>query len=132
MSDNPFVFDSPVQNSERFFNREGITRHIVDRLRQMEDSSVIGEQRMGKTSLLYHVSDPAVLRRYGLDPNRYVFVYVTFQDAAHLTPTLFWQRVLGVVAESIADADLREAIERIRGAPDIDPLDVERLFLRVS
>jgi len=132
MSQNPFSFESPVQDRERFFNRERITRDIIDRLRLMQDSSVIGEQRMGKTSLLYHLSDPAVLRRYGLDPARYVFVYVSFQDAAHLTPSLFWQRVLSVIVKSVVDADLHTTIERMLGEGEIDPSDVERLFLRVA
>jgi hypothetical protein len=132
VTNNPFIFETPVRSRERFYDRETITQRIVDRLRLMQDSSVIGEQRMGKTSLLHHLTEPTVLRKYGLDPSRYAFVYVSFQDAPHLTPDLFWDRVLSVVSQSLTDAEVRASIQRACDARDFDPSNVERLFRRIA
>lgn len=129
---NPFVFGSPIRNPQQFFGRDAVLQRIVNRLRSMQDSSIIGERRMGKTSLLYHLHEPEAVQRYGLDPAQYLFVYFSFDTAEHLTPTRFWQRLLRSLSAKIADAELRRRLDDLRGRAEIDPFDIEDLFLEIS
>ena len=132
MNDNPFKFDSPVYNQQSFFGRETIIHSLMNRLRSTSDSSIIGERLMGRTSLLFHLQDPDVLREYGLDPEQYLFVYFNFDRAGQLTPTLFWQRLLGSLAEKITDDALRTSVADLRSMDVLDPFDIEDLFLDIS
>jgi uncharacterized protein len=58
---NPFTFGNPIKDPARFYGREADIRQITNRLLSSahESTSIIGERRIGKTSLLYHLSDPA-------------------------------------------------------------------------
>jgi len=132
MSNNPFFFSLPVRDRRQFFGREAIIQNLMSRLRLMQDSSIIGERRMGRTSLLYHLQDPEVVRRYGLDPDHYLFVYFSFDEVNQLNPTLFWQHLLARLAEKINDEALRGQIHDLYQLDEIDPLDIEDLFLAIS
>jgi hypothetical protein len=132
VSENPFIFGSPVRDRQHFFGREEILQRLTTRLRSMQDSSIIGERRIGKTSLLYHLHETDVAQQYGLDPSQYLFVYFSFEGAGQLTPSRFWQRLLRSLSEKIASAELRARVDQLRGQEEIDPFDVEDLFLEIS
>ena len=132
MSQNPFMFGAPIRDQDDFFGRDLIVSRIVNRLRSLQASSVIGERRMGKTSLLYHLQEGDVIKEYNLDPDKYILVYFSFQSAGHMTPTQFWRRLLRPLSEKIPDGELHDEIERLRQMDSIDPFDIEELFLRLS
>jgi len=54
MHPNPFSFGNPIRDPQRFIGRRSDLQQIVDRLRSSahESTSVVGERRIGKTSLL--------------------------------------------------------------------------------
>lgn len=76
---NPFFHRGPIKNVKHFFGRENTVNHIFDRLRHTEDCSIIGPRAIGKTSLLHYIADENVVKRYHLDPKKYVFVYCDLQ-----------------------------------------------------
>lgn len=76
---NPFFHRGPIKNIEHFIGREAVIPHIYDRLRHTEDCSIIGPRSIGKTSLLHYISNKEVLRKYHLDPKKYIFVYCDLQ-----------------------------------------------------
>ena len=51
---SPFVTGRPVEGPE-FFGRERQIRHLADRIEQLAPVQILGERRMGKTSLLRHL-----------------------------------------------------------------------------
>ncbi|MBV7334424.1 ATP-binding protein [Chloroflexi bacterium TSY] len=134
MSNNPFTIDLPIQDPETFFGRKEMIRQIIGRLRNRQDSSVIGERRIGKTSLLYHLQNPNVLQQYGLDPNEYLFVYFSFknangiENANELTPSSFWHRLLQSIAEQISDPEILEEIEELMEENNMKVLYLQDLF----
>jgi two-component system response regulator AtoC len=46
--------------------------------------SIVGERRVGKSSLLWHLSCDEVRTRYLDDPESYIFLYIDFQGQRHL------------------------------------------------
>ncbi|MCH7929016.1 MAG: ATP-binding protein [Proteobacteria bacterium] len=78
---NPFNYGNPIDDPERFFGRRREVEQIFSRLRNpaFESTSIVGERRTGKTSLLNFVSHPSIAAHYGLDPRTYCFCYIDLQ-----------------------------------------------------
>lgn len=72
---NPFFHRGPIKDIEHFIGRRDVISHIFDRLRHTEDCSIIGPRAIGKTSLLHYISHEEVIKKYHLDPKKYIFVY---------------------------------------------------------
>jgi hypothetical protein len=54
VSSNPFTYGNPISDPHRFFGRAREVEQIFGRLRneEFESSSLVGDRRIGKTSLL--------------------------------------------------------------------------------
>jgi hypothetical protein len=127
---NPFTFGNPIKDPARFIGRTAEMRQILNRLLSSahESTSIIGERRIGKTSLLEYLSNPQVSAGLGLTPDKFCLVYVDFQGLTDITPTRFWQRVLKKMARSICDESLIPSIEKLSGQSEFDLFDLEDLF----
>ncbi|MBI9045193.1 MAG: ATP-binding protein [Anaerolineaceae bacterium] len=134
MSTNPFTFGNPIRDPERFYGRKEDIRQIVNRLLSSahESTSVVGERRIGKTSLLKHLDTPEVARGLGLSPETYCMIYIDFQGLTDITPQRFWQRVLRKMERSICVPDLVPEIKQLREQGAFDLFDLEDLFEMVA
>lgn len=74
---NPFTNRGPVTNPEDFFGRKDEIATILTRLQSLQCVSIVGERRIGKSSLLYHLSQTGTAQ---LDDKRYHFAYCSLQD----------------------------------------------------
>ncbi len=131
---NPFTFGNPIKEPERFFGRSAEIRQIINRLLSSahESTSIVGERRIGKTSLLYHFSNPQVALSLGLEPDRFCLVYIDFQGLTDITPQRFWQKVLERMAHSVCDKKLQAACLKLSQQAEFDLFDLEDLFNSVS
>ena len=127
---NPFTFGNPIREPERFIGRDRAIQQIVSRLLSSahESTSVVGERRIGKTTLLKHLADPDVAEGYGLAKKEFCLVYIDFQGLTDITPHRFWQRVLRLMGRAMPDSDLLPEIEALRKKDAIDLFDLEDLF----
>jgi hypothetical protein len=127
---NPFTFGNPIKDPARFHGHEAEMRQIVNRLLSSahESTSIIGERRIGKTSLLYHLGHPDVSAQLGLTPDKFCLVYVDFQGLTDITPTRFWQRVLKKMSRSVCDESLKPSIDKLSERSEFDLFDLEDLF----
>ena len=118
MNINPFTFGNPITEPARFFGREREQRQIVSRLLSSahESTSVVGERRIGKTSLLMYLANPAVANDLGLSPEKYCLIYIDFQGLTHITPQRFWQRVLSKMERALILAEPGGSIRTFTGA----------------
>ncbi len=130
MISNPFSYGNPIREPDRFYGRRWEVQQIVGRLLSsaFESTSIVGERRLGKTSLLNYLSHPQVGPTLGLTSDKYVMVYIDFQGLADISPTRFWQRVLGKMARSLGNAELKKAVSQVRGQQEIELFDLEDLF----
>ena len=104
---------------------------IFARLRnpEFESSSLIGERRMGKTSVLNHISNQEVMEHNGLDPARYFFVYTDLQMLPpDTTPTRFYQHLLRRLGNKVEALEVKESLQEIVQSDAIDNFDLSDLF----
>jgi len=131
---NPFTFGNPIKNPARFIGRKNEIRQIVNRLLTSahESTSIIGERRIGKTSLLLHLSNQEVATQHGLTSDKFCLIYVDFQGLTDITPQRFWQRVLKKMARSVCDESLLPAIQELSKLDEFDLFDLEDLFEAIT
>lgn len=120
---NPFTNRGMVTDPADFIGRAEQMEEICSRLDKMESTSIVGERRIGKSSLLYQL---ALTGKERLTNPAYRFFYIDLQNARCHTALGFFQTVLGrlgaatdVVKEGnslngnlIAFGDGIEALER--------------------
>jgi hypothetical protein len=129
MTQNPFTFGNPIREPARFIGRQEELRQVVNRLLSSahESTSIVGERRIGKTSLLMHLADKSSASQLGLVPERFCLIYIDFQGLVDITPQRFWARVLTRMARSIADSNLKSQIEALQKQGNIELFDLEDL-----
>ncbi|MFC2028860.1 AAA-like domain-containing protein [Chloroflexota bacterium] len=134
MSQNPFTFGNPINDPNKFIGRDQAVRQIVSRLLSSahESTSVVGERRIGKTSLLKHLSDPKIANNYGLNRGEYCLVYIDFQGLTDITPLRFWQRVLRIMSRRIKNEKILIEMNNISHRERIDLFDLEDLFFIIG
>ena len=134
MTANPFTFGNPIKEPTRFIGRQAEIRQISGRLLSSarESTSIVGERRMGKTSLLYHLAHPEVAAGLGLSSDRYCMVYIDFQGLTDITPERFWRRVLAKMARTGCDAELAAKFKETAEKRGLDLFDLEDLFAEVA
>ena len=83
--ENPFYNRGPILDSGDFFGREKETAEALGLLRVMQNVSVVGPAKSGKTSFLFHLMREETQRKHGLDPSRLLPVYLSFEGLGDLT-----------------------------------------------
>ncbi len=95
---NPFTIGSMIQNPAEFVGRTAELQFLLTRLRSLQSCSVVGERRIGKSSLLYHLHQTGAARLgEELGEAGFRFVYVELADAAAQTVVDFLRTVLDAV-----------------------------------
>ena len=134
MNANPFTFGNPIRDPSRFYGRQQEIRQITSRLASSahESTSVVGERRIGKTSLLSFLAHPEVSASLGLRPESYCLVYIDFQGLTDITPHRFWQRVLAKVGRGACDEEIAARFAKFSQREAFDLFDLEDLFETVA
>jgi len=100
---NPFYHQGPILDCEHFFGREADVRKVLSRLRRGQSVSVLGKERIGKTSFLYHVSSPRVVARHRLPPEKHLFIYVDCRRLVGLSEDDCFDQIRAIVEKRIAN-----------------------------
>lgn len=131
---NPFTFGNPVSDPARFYGRSEAIRQITNRLLSSahESTSIVGERRIGKTSLLKYISNPEVAPGLGLTPDHFCLIYIDFQGLTDITPHRFWQRVLAKIKRSICSEKPIPIISDLESRQSFDLFDLEDLFETIA
>ena len=77
MYDNPFTYGRPIEEPERLYGRDLALNQILSRLRNVafESTSIVGERRSGKTSVLKVLMHQKVRQDASLDDS-YIFAFL--------------------------------------------------------
>jgi len=70
------IFEVPIQDPIYFVGRKSVTRRILQLIKNKQSVSVVGEKRIGKTSLLNIIAHKRVFSQYGLIENTHRFAYI--------------------------------------------------------
>ena len=64
---NPFIISQPITDPKDFYDREKELKEVFSEIKNQSNISLIGERKIGKTSLLNMVCHPDKMREYGID-----------------------------------------------------------------
>jgi hypothetical protein len=134
MTPNPFTFGNPIRDPAHFIGRQSDLRQIVNRLRSSahESTSIVGERRIGKTSLLKYLENKEAAAALGLPPEEFCLVYMDFQGLMEITPQRFWARILQKIERTICCPDLAPILKEVRARESLDLFDLEDLFTCIT
>ena len=110
---NPFFHRGPIRQRDYFFNRQHEVGQALGLLRSLQNVALVGQRRIGKTSLLFQLADPSIHSDHGLSPAKYLFVYLNGEELTELDDG----EIRSVMAEELAAA-LEAAGHR---GPDLTP-----------
>jgi hypothetical protein len=135
MSGNPFTYGNPISDPRRFFGREREVEQIFSRLSnsEFESSSLVGDRRMGKTSLLNYMAACEVRAAHGFESDRYIFIFVDLQMIDEsMRPEQLWRHLLALLRRNCADGGIDRLAARIAVAERLDLLALDELFQQVD
>lgn len=96
---NPFFHRGPIRQPSYFFDREEETARVLALLTNLQNVAILGQRRIGKTSLLFHIARPEIYKMTGLSGEKVFFIYVDGQDMGELDEA----GVRGFLARQIID-----------------------------
>ena len=125
---NPFSYGNPITDSSRFIGRTREISQILTRLRnpEFESTSLIGERRIGKTSLLKQIDKQELIQNM-------VCVHLDLQlIQSHHEPADFWDQVLDQLLLQIPSEALADLIHGARDGTTFDSFELNDLFGKLS
>jgi serine/threonine protein kinase len=114
---NPYLNRTMLKKTEDFFGRTQETHRIFARLNATPPGSIslVGDRRIGKSSLLNHVYAQSVRQTYLQHPDRLVMVFLDFQQEKNMSLEAFVRALLGMAA-----LELRGRLDVSDCSPDLD------------
>src|SRR5262245_57147219 len=108
MSRNPYLNRVAIKDPAQFFGRAREISKIFSRLTasRPQSISIVGERRIGKSSLLNYVNHPQVRSGYLDQPDAYVFVFIDLQQKRKITLPEFFRELFDLMAKELADSTL--------------------------
>jgi len=128
---NPFFHRGPIRQREYFCGRADDIGQSLSLLRNGQNVALVGQRRIGKTSLLFHIADPVVFEAHGLHRGEHLFIYLDGTELGHLSP----DEVLGLLLDQLAAtlSAARCSIELGRAPPDgLSYRDFREAVLKVT
>jgi len=135
MLDNPFTYGNPISDPHRFVGRDREVEQIFGRLRneEFESSSLVGDRRIGKTSLFNYLADPRVRAQHSLLPEQYVFVYADLQMVDEtMGPVRLWHWLLKLMRQRCKDKGVAEFVAALEQDERLDTFALDELFEQVD
>ena len=103
----PFSDIGRIQSDDRFFNREEILEDIIYHLKSQWNIALVGEQKIGKSSLLLKICRAAP-SQLNLDPDQVVYLNM---ELIHSETVLFQQLCKKIGVEPCRGYELLEATQ---------------------
>src|ERR1700683_850843 len=123
---NPYLNRVAIKDPSQFFGRTREVARIFSRIgaSRPQSISLVGERRIGKSSLLYFINNAKMRERFLDSASSYAFAFVDLQQKRRLTPGEFFKEMFAVLAKDTGDDSLtgleysydsvRSTLERFR------------------
>ena len=108
---NPYLNRVMIREEEAFYGRRRAVAWIFSRIGASPPQciSVVGDRRIGKSSLLYHISQRSVRESHLAEPAKYAFVSMDFQERRSIELPDFFRSLFGLLGEEMGEEDPIEA-----------------------
>ncbi len=94
---NPFKFETPVHPTE-FIGRRALLQTLSDEMAELQNISLYGERRTGKTSLLEYIAHPDSAFKL---PENHIPIYFNFDGTEDKNASFIWQEIAYAIAKQI-------------------------------
>ena len=131
MLSNPFEYGKPITDPVRFYGRQSELTRLRDGCYQMRSISIVGERRVGKSSLLRLFTVPEFIQKCNFG-EKYIFCFYDFQGTEDITQEQFWIWVLTELAEKIPEKDLQASINTFIEAKNFDNISLRHIFEKLK
>lgn len=131
MNRNPFFNRQRITDPAYFVGRKAEVETLYSAVVTHQCRSLVGERKMGKSSLLTHICNPETMRLYGLNPERQLLLYFDLEGMASAAAQDFWVEILDALLLRLPSGELAEAVRRMVDGGDVRFMAVRRLLRRV-
>ena len=130
---NPFFNRQRIMDPAFFYGRVSHIEALYSAVVTHQCRSLVGERKLGKSSLLTHIGQPETMHCYKLDSDRLLMLYFDLESMASASPTDFWLEVLDRLSARLpfSAGDLQVAIQRAADYGEVRFMNVRRLLRRV-
>lgn len=126
---NPFTYGNEISDPAHFIGRWHEIVQIRDRLLNRESSSIVGERRIGKTSLLSMVRNSTFMKKLEQNEEYFVPIYIDLGMVGKaMTPTHLWRLFLENIKLHVDDTAAVTAIGSLCAKEQIDSFALNALF----
>jgi serine/threonine-protein kinase len=128
---NPFYSRQRITDPDCFYGRHQELESLYSTVITHQCRSIVGERKLGKSSLLTAVAQPTVMERYGLDPTRTLFLYLDLEGMASAERIDFWIEVLERLSALLPPGQLLDQVGTLLNSGELRFTTVRRLLRRV-
>ncbi len=131
---NPFFNRQRITSPDWFHGRFRSIEALYSAIATRQCRSIVGERKMGKSSLLTHLSCHNSLQRHGFVPDQYAFVYIDLEGMANITREEFWPEIFDLLETALPESatDLRNQASKLAMQDNIRFMHARRMFRRVD
>jgi len=100
---NPYTDRTKIRDINRFYGRKQEVSRIYSRIGapNPQSVSIVGDRRVGKSSLLHFIHHEENRKRYLSNPESYTFVLMDMQEEPNDTIPSFIESLIGLIKESL-------------------------------
>lgn len=128
---NPFFNRHRITDPAYFFGRQRELERLYSAIATRQCLSVVGERKLGKSSLLTRLSHAPTLQSFGLDPAVGVFVYFDLESMASARREDFWMDLLDTIASQLPPGDLAQGLRLQIDSGDVRFMTARRALRRL-
>jgi serine/threonine protein kinase len=134
-SRNPYLNRTMIKHREDFFGRTQEVRRIFARLNATPPGSVsvVGDRKIGKSSLLNYVYSRSARHQYLEEPDRAIMIFLDLQQEKQMSVEAFVRTLIGIASFELRDRlDVTDCTLNLDGIRDmVQRLDAAgfRLFI---
>jgi len=128
--DNPYIVGRPIRKPKNFFGRKEDINEIFSLIKKLQPISLVGQRKIGRTSLLHHITHPQVIPKY-LNKENYILLYVNFEGLCELSQTQLWKLVLRKL-RLITDPSINSYVQNLLKKEKLSTPDIYSLIENIS
>lgn len=125
---NPFFHRHRITDLAYFYGRQQELGHLCGALLTGQCRAVVGERKIGKSSLLTSLTTPSIRRRFGLEAERYLFAYLDLEGMVSASRSEFWQEVLEQYSSGLREEELRLLFHSTARETEVRFMRIRRLL----
>ncbi len=131
---NPFFNRQRIVSPDWFYGRFHSIEALYSAIATRQCRSIVGERKMGKSSLLTHLTSHDSLQQHTFNPDQYAFVYIDLEGMANIGREEFWPEIFDLLEMSLPESqpDLRQRANTLAMQDDVRFMHARRLFRRID